>query len=144
MDHQAGSGNSFTLHTLKEISSYHAHIYFGAGSQETATRLRQMIADRFPVQMGRWHYQPIGPHGQPMYQVAFARELFATFVPWLMLNRQDLSVLVHPNTGHPRQDHEVHALWLGSPVQLDTTGLPDTGSVTPVIEPNTEPNVTDI
>jgi hypothetical protein len=33
----------------------------------------------------------VGPHHQAMYQVAFAKEVFADLVPWLML-----SILVHP------------------------------------------------
>ena len=34
-------------------------------------------------------------------------------LPWLMLNRQGLAVLVHPNTGRERSDHLTHAVWLG-------------------------------
>lgn len=144
MEPQAGHASSFELHQLQEISSYHAHVYFDAATRETADRLRQRMTERFAVQMGRWHDRPIGPHSQPMYQVAFSTELFATLVPWLMLNRAGLSVLVHPNTGRPRQDHEVHALWLGQPLPLETAVLPDTGAVTPQVIPNTEPNIVNI
>lgn len=144
MESQAGNASSLELHKLQEISSYHAHVYFEAATRETAERLRQQMAERFAVQMGRWHDRPVGPHAQPMYQVAFPTELFATLVPWLMLNRQGLPVLVHPNTGRPRQDHEVHALWLGRPLPLETAGLPETGTVTAQVIPNTEPVILDI
>lgn len=144
MEPQAGNRSSTALQQLQEIASYHAHVYFEAATRETADRLRQQMAERFAVQMGRWHDRPVGPHSQPMYQVAFATELFATLVPWLMLNRQGLSVLVHPNTGRPRQDHEVHALWLGRPLPLETAALPETGAVTPQVIPNTEPIIMDI
>jgi DOPA 4,5-dioxygenase len=96
------------------ITSYHAHIYFrDAGERELALKVRDQIGQQFRAQLGRVHEIPIGPHSVAMYQVAFERELFATFVPWLMLNRAGLSVLVHPNTGRDLDDHLLHALWLG-------------------------------
>ena len=53
-----------------------------------------------------------------MYQVAFAPEEFGRFVPWLMLNRGGLDVLVHPQTGDAYADHTEHASWLGAPLPL--------------------------
>jgi len=44
---------------------------------------------------------------------------FAAVVPWLMLNRGGLSILVHPNTDDPVADHEVNPLWLGEAVAID-------------------------
>ncbi len=57
------------------------------------------MGDLFTVTLGRWHDVLVGPHRQSMYQVAFAREEFPRLVPWLMLNREGLSILVHPLTG---------------------------------------------
>ena len=34
-----------------------------------------------------------------MYQIAFPRGLFASFMPWMMLNRDGLDILLHPETG---------------------------------------------
>ena len=48
-----------------------------------------------------------------MYQVAFDVATFGNFVPWLMLERQGLTMLVHPKTRDPRSDHLRHALWMG-------------------------------
>jgi aromatic ring-cleaving dioxygenase len=53
-----------------------------------------------------------------MYQVAFAVEEFSRFVPWLMLNREGLNVLVHPLTDDSVADHTRFALWLGTPLPL--------------------------
>jgi aromatic ring-cleaving dioxygenase len=39
-------------------------------------------------------------------------------VPWLMLNRGGLAVLVHPLTDNAYDDHSKHALWLGTPIAL--------------------------
>jgi aromatic ring-cleaving dioxygenase len=107
------------------ILSYYAHAYYDpARTRNVAEALRQRIVERFRVQLGRRHELPVGPHSASMYQVAFAIELFARFVPWLMLNRHGLDVLVHPNTLAPRDDHLAHALWLGEKRALKAAALP--------------------
>ena len=123
------------------ILSWHAHVYFDPATRNTAEALRQGIAERFSVQLGRWHEVPVGPHTSAMYQVAFAIAQFAAFVPWLMLNRDGLDVLVHPNTLAPRDDHLSHALWLGHVLPLREDALPlriDAADESPVV-PNTTP-----
>jgi aromatic ring-cleaving dioxygenase len=128
---------------IASIHSWHAHIYFDPATRAQAARLRERIAERFSVQLGRWHEVPVGPHTQAMYQVAFATDRFARFVPWLMLNRDGLAVLVHPNTLAPRDDHLVHALWLGRMLPLREDVLPphiDAADESPV-QPNTSPGL---
>ena len=99
---------------ISRIASYHAHIYFDGPQQRAhAMALREHIGQRFGVALGSIHDRLVGPHSRPMYQVSFDVGSFATFVPWLMLNRQGLAVLVHPNTGRERDDHLLHATWLG-------------------------------
>ena len=49
-----------------------------------------------------------------MYQIAFPPALLASFLPWLMLNRDGLSILLHPGTGDAYADHIEYAVWLGS------------------------------
>src|ERR1700733_9373312 len=78
-----------------KIEDYHAHIYYDAGSRETAAQIRESIEKNFTVEMGRWHDEPIGPRPHAMYQVKFAVPEFNRIVPWLMLNRRGLNILVH-------------------------------------------------
>lgn len=107
---------------LDRIDHYHAHVYYTPDSKARAGLLRERIATAFPdAVVGSWHDQPVGPHSQAMYQVAFARELFAAVMPWLMLNRDGLTILVHPGTGNSYADHTSHAAWLGAvlPVRLE-------------------------
>lgn len=108
------------------ILGWHAHVYVDAASAEAARRLREAIGAAFPeAVLGRWHDVPVGPHPAAMYQVAFPPALFPTLVPFIALNRDGLTVLVHPDTGHPRADHEQHALWMGAVLPLRTAMLPE-------------------
>ena len=125
---------------ISRIHSYHAHIYFNdSAERERAAAVREQIAERFSVQLGRWRETPVGPHTQAMYQIAFDIALFPTLLPWLMLNRQDLTILVHPNTDNPRRDHATHALWLGRVLELKTAMLSESIADDPLepVVPNT-------
>lgn len=108
---------------LAAIRDWHAHVYYDAVSKPEAERLRNAVAARFPVELGRWHDRPIGPHPVGSYQIAFAPALFATLVPWLDLHRGGLTVFVHPNTGQDLEDHRDRAIWLGRTHELDLSVL---------------------
>ena len=106
------------------VTGYHAHVYYwDAAERAAAGRLREALAARFPVRLGRWRDAPVGPHPRPMYQVAFAAAEFGRIVPWLMLNHGTLSVFIHPETGDDVADHSTHALWLGERLDLDLAFL---------------------
>lgn len=100
------------------VEGYHAHVYYDPATRAKAERLRAGIGDRFAARLGNWHDEPVGPHPVAMYQVAFTAEAFARLVPWLMLNRDGLDVLVHPLSGDSVADHTRFALWLGMPLPL--------------------------
>ena len=100
------------------IKGYHAHLYYDPQTRPIAERLRTAIGERFQARIGSWHDEPVGPHLVSMFQVAFAVEEFSRLVPWLMLNREGLDVLVHPLTDDSVADHTRHALWLGAPQPL--------------------------
>jgi aromatic ring-cleaving dioxygenase len=101
-----------------QVKGYHAHIYYAPKTRSAAERLRAGIGERFQARLGSWHDEPVGPHPVAMYQVAFATEEFPALVPWLMLNREGLDVLVHPLTGDSVADHTCFALWLGNALPL--------------------------
>lgn len=62
--------------------------------------------------------EPRGPHPIPQFNVILETAAFERLVPWLMLNREDLDVLVHPLTESNYDDHTKYAIWLGKPVAL--------------------------
>lgn len=101
------------------IKNFHAHVYFDLDSRDSAARVREKLGDRFEVQLGRWHEAKVGHHPKSMYQVLFAPEQFGEIVPWLMLNREGLDILIHPTTSDDVIDHTDHALWLGTKLPLN-------------------------
>ena len=107
------------------IRSYHIHIYYNGGNKQWAGHLRREIARLFPdAEIGRWRDKaPQGPHPVSHFQVAFNPDMFADLVPWLAVNRKDLDVLVHPNSGDGYEDHAQNRMWLGNSRELDFAAL---------------------
>ena len=102
------------------IAAYHAHVYYDpATTRARAEQLRQRVAAEFPqAKLGRWHDELVGPHPQSMFQIAFPSDLLTSFLPWLMLHRDGLTILLHPETGDDYRDHTAHAVWFGAVLPL--------------------------
>ena len=103
---------------MAEIKGYHAHVYFDAATRPLAERLRDTIVAKFACEAGAFSDEPRGPHPISQFNVIFEAPEFQNIVPWLMLNRDGLDVLVHPLTESNYDDHTTYALWLGTPVPL--------------------------
>lgn len=103
------------------ISSWHAHVYFDAESRDAAKAFRETVATHFGdrVSLGRFHEQPVGPHPQWSFQIAFAPGQLADVAGWLALNHGVLDVFMHPNTGDQLSDHRDCAVWIGRSYTLD-------------------------
>ncbi|HEY6982255.1 DOPA 4,5-dioxygenase family protein [Reyranella sp.] len=103
------------------IKDWHAHVYFDPASRDAAWALRKRIERTFDIDMGRFHEKPVGPHPRFSYQVHFRNDQLASLISWLTLNRGELTVFVHPNTGEALEDHRDRAVWLGQqmPLKLD-------------------------
>jgi aromatic ring-cleaving dioxygenase len=101
-----------------KIDGYHGHVYYSAETRECAERLRETIGATLGVEVRALSDVPLGPHPVPQFRFTFTAAQFATIVPWLMLNRQGLDVLVHPLTDSSYDDHSRYAIWLGAPVAL--------------------------
>jgi DOPA 4,5-dioxygenase len=108
---------------MAEVKGYHAHVYYDSGTKEKAARLRKKLLDKFTVEPGGFSDAPQGPHPISQFNVIFEAPEFARLVPWLMLNRDGLDVLLHPLTDSSYNDHTAYAVWLGTPVPLKTATL---------------------
>jgi len=108
---------------MTENRGYHAHIYYNPETKPVAERLRETIAAKFAVEVGGLSDEPRGPHPISQFAVIFETPEFQNIVPWLMLNRDGLDVLVHPLSDSSYNDHTALAMWLGEPVALKTDML---------------------
>jgi aromatic ring-cleaving dioxygenase len=98
---------------------YHAHIYYDPSTTKpVAEQLCRRLAEQFKVEFGGFRDGPVGPHPIANVQVIFRPEQFQEVVPWLMLNRDSLDILVHMLSEDSVADHSSRALWLGNPVPM--------------------------
>lgn len=105
------------------VNAYHAHVYFDAATREKAWALRETVGKLFDAEIGRFHEKPVGPHPRWSFQIAFKSGQFARIVPWLMLNRNGLTVFLHPETGDALTDHAERAIWMGEMLPLNLDAL---------------------
>jgi DOPA 4,5-dioxygenase len=101
------------------ITGWHAHIYFDADTKPAARALCEAASQRFGVAMGRMHDDPVGPHPVASCQLSVPPQAFAEVIPWLALNRGDLTIFAHAESGDHLADHTRHVLWLGESLALD-------------------------
>ena len=112
-------GAVIAMCSLGDIRSFHAHVYFDAVTRATAERVRDALARDFDAKISALVDRPVGPHPKPMFQVTIAPEQFAVIVSWLMINRDGLSILVHPATDDPVADHDSRPIWMGEALPID-------------------------
>lgn len=105
------------------IRHWHAHVYYDAGTLESAQAVVDAAARELPVQVGRMHQRLVGPHPEWSCQLAFAPEAIGEVTAWLTLRRRGLAVFMHPETGDALADHRDRAIWFGSSRVLDLDAL---------------------
>ena len=108
---------------MSEITGYHAHVYFDVVEREKAHALCTEAGKAFAVTVGRMHDKPVGPHPRGSCQLAFGPDKLAAVIPWLVLNRNGLTVFAHAETGDALEDHTKHVLWLGPSETLNLAAL---------------------
>ncbi|KAF9344727.1 hypothetical protein BGX26_003990 [Mortierella sp. AD094] len=122
-----------------EVKEFHFHVYFfqaKPAALEAARQFRAQILEL--VSLGYFRVQcsktrtgheinevPRGPHTLGSFEVWCPREDFARCYSWFALNHGSFSVLVHTVTREEIKDHTTRAAWLGQPVPLDISILPE-------------------
>ncbi|KAI9374113.1 hypothetical protein BJX61DRAFT_532672 [Aspergillus egyptiacus] len=102
------------------------HIYHFQNNPDQvvfARALWERIRREFPeLRIYTFWDKPVGPHPVAMFEVnLFTPAQFGAFVPWLVIHRGPLSVLIHPNTvdSDEERNHTQRATWLGERIPLD-------------------------
>jgi len=116
-----------TENTAKSVNNlgYHAHIYYDPTStRAVAEGVCAALGEHFQVEIEAFRDTPVGPHPIANVLVIFKPDQFEHVVPYLMLHRDGLDVLVHPLTEDAVEDHTDFAIWLGKPVELKIHTLP--------------------
>ena len=104
--------------TNPQIAGYHAHVYYDAATKPKAQQLAASALDALTVELAGFSDKPAGPHPVGNLLLTFKPAKFASVVPWLMLNRKGLDVLIHPLTDDAARDHDSDGLWLGTQLKL--------------------------
>ncbi|CAF1208791.1 unnamed protein product [Adineta steineri] len=122
--------------------SYHIHVYFlqkNTLQRNEALLLRKRFLSEFNVticpnhcdtwcpQICHWDFNrsPTGPHPIGSWGVYIPLEQFTRTVSFISMYHGNLSVLIHPNSGHPKIDHLLNAFWIKSIVSLRKNQLSD-------------------
>jgi len=102
---------------------YHAHVYWTNEAQRNqALHIRELLA-QLGCNLGRVMDMPIGPHPLPMYQANYSSANQTAVEAMLEKEAQDLSILLHEDTGDDVHDHTEGVRWLGTPLELDIAWL---------------------
>ncbi|MBQ49152.1 MAG: 4,5-dioxygenase [Zetaproteobacteria bacterium] len=102
-----------------KIRDYHAHLYYHRGNIEEARTLAVELGRLYPVPVGTFHEKKVGPHPVWSCQLTLTNELFASVIPWLILNHGTVDLFIHPNTGDDLADHRDHVMWIGKSYDLN-------------------------
>lgn len=104
---------------MRNIQDFHAHIYFNPDELAAAQGLARDAKALFGVAVGRFHERPVGPHPRGSCQLTVPRERFGEFAEWAVVNRRDLTIFAHAETGDDLADHTAHVIWFGPSEPLD-------------------------
>lgn len=113
------------MRDISEVTGFHFHVYYSDNNRENAKE----IFRHFPT--AHWYDKPIGPHTQPMFAIevppSSSRGIphldMEDVYKFMILNRNGLSVLMHPITENELEAHTTLAIWLGTPIPLDLDKL---------------------
>ena len=115
-------------------NGYDIHVVFASEQSEKATDLFTafmdfVLAKKIAQHRSKVFLKPVGPWPTPMWQVLLPQSErvhhdLGLCLGWLMLNRGEFSVMIHPNTrkengfGGDYEDHHQNMLWLGPSMSL--------------------------
>jgi len=139
-----------------EIKEYHFHTYWfqhRPESYEAALRIQSELIEavsegKFIVvlpgitneilpeinesEIPHINTDPIGPHPCGSFETWVPKEYLNQAMSFFMQRRGELTILIHPLTRYSNEDHAARNMWLGPPMRLDFTALPEDVGKTPL------------
>ncbi|RDW86222.1 uncharacterized protein DSM5745_02864 [Aspergillus mulundensis] len=117
-----GRRGGFDIH-IYHFQVHPAQLHNNPDQVAYARALWERIRREFPeLRIYTFWDKPVGPHPVAMFEVnLFTPAQFGAFVPWLVIQRGPLSVLIHPNTEEheDERNHTQRAVWMGDRIPLD-------------------------
>ena len=108
------------MKSISTIKNYHFHLYYNDSNIGYAKKLGELIAENFSARIGHFHTANVGPHPMWSCQILVDSNNFYQVYSYLVLNREDVSVFIHPDTNEDLIDHTKYISWLGKPISLNT------------------------
>ena len=106
------------------MDHFHAHVYYDSSNFDKAKRLVETAYKQLTeVTIGKMHEKPVGPHPVWSCQLLFDRGQLTNMLIWLLKNRDDLTIFIHPVTDNELLDHTDYAIWLGERYELNLEAL---------------------
>jgi DOPA 4,5-dioxygenase len=101
------------------MEHFHAHVYYDETTLDKAKSLIQQASDLNYLEIGRMHERSVGPHPLWSCQLLCLTKDLGRLIPWLMKNRGELTIFIHPVGDNDLDDHSRHAMFLGEPVEIN-------------------------
>ncbi|TPX31037.1 hypothetical protein SmJEL517_g05549 [Synchytrium microbalum] len=112
------------IRNMPQGNGFDFHVYFwqnNAKSVKSIIKLHDDFRREFPeIRVYMIHSKPVGPHTVGMFEInTFSPLETGVVFSWMVVNRGEHSVLIHPHTDDPVHEHSVLATWMGQPVPID-------------------------
>ena len=110
---------------VNKFNYYHGHFYFTAETALSAEIIRQKMALELPQLLNLFPLLPraVGPHPMPMFEFHFRGSDLELIKSWLVKNRSQHSVFIHPLSGDEINDHTRYAEFIGEALPLNISIL---------------------
>ncbi|NRA67024.1 MAG: DOPA 4,5-dioxygenase family protein [Pseudobacteriovorax sp.] len=101
------------------FDQYHFHIYFNKDEVHKVDHIIDKLRDFERLKIGRVRVNPVGPHPTGSCQITVLKPDFMEMLDWFLLNREGLSVFIHPVSGDDIKDHSDYTIWIGGSRELN-------------------------
>ena len=108
------------MHSTDSIQDWPIHVYFDDGSRSTAEAVRTEVETGLPgPAIGPCVTNPSARTSQGSFQVFAPNDKISEVSGWVALNRQGLTILMHPNAADGLKEHRDYPIWCRSAPKMN-------------------------